>query len=1007
MSLWYMNSAALHLFLHDMKVLLSFTVFLFCAPVQLKAQLNSPYNLSVFGTRDGLLSSKIYTLIQSSDNCLWIGTENGASRYNGYEFQNIQYTSSQEQIGKIMAITEDSSGGIWLGGEGGLFYYDDGIITRCDFIQTYVPAIESLVTDNEGTVWLGEMHGLYRLTTAQIKGWNADKKPFQLSKYLGLQQRIMCLDADALGNLYYGTFEGVYFIAKGAPAVRHLWKNTDFSNAVAFITALSPNAVFFNQYNGNSIALLNNTEKVYVAKTNTGHSFFKRESSVFLLTTSTVESFQAGTFKTVFSFEQQTNFAYDGVMDVEGNIWVGTWEGLLKYRYNPFSVYRRKGTSHPETFSMLETREGRLLFGGNRGAVHYKKGSEIVPVIDMKPVFDLSEVLAIYQHSDGSFWFGSGYQGITSLKDGVYTNYNESNGLLDNHCNTFYAVNDHTVFGCTEKGVVVIDPSSETPIKGYYNFDNAYNRHPKLLGMFLIDNGTYLFYSNQGLFRLKNGKLYLEEIKGLPTANLYITGIQKGKEGTIWISTQGKGLLQCRLQQGSLLLVKQFTKKEGLLSDELLSILIDKNGRLWIADYMSLSLLQKEGSNFSFVNFTEGDGLPPSYYQYLNLQEQKNGTIWALNSMNLFSFHPDSIVLNKIAPKLFFTNIGAEKEASQTKATTTETELPYNQNSLSFAFNAVSLSNPQKIKYAYRLLPSDTSWIETVERKLYFSSLSSGSYTIEVKAANNTGLWSAPIIYPFRIKPPFWNTAWARAIFFLGFFGFIYWLFRRRIKSVKDQAALQQQLTELESKALRAQMNPHFIFNSLNAIQELIVTKDVEAAYNYLSKFSKLLRFVLHNSEKAAIPLSDEVAMLRLYLELESLRFRASFCYDIAIDPLMDVDTILVPPLLLQPFIENALWHGLMPKEGSKRLHISITQKEEVITCTVEDNGIGRKKAAEIKSEKIGAQHFESKGLGLSRQRLQLLQKTASADAIEIEDLYEEGVATGTKVIVNIPAINS
>lgn len=304
-------------------------------------------------------------------------------------------------------------------------------------------------------------------------------------------------------------------------------------------------------------------------------------------------------------------------------------------------------------------------------------------------------------------------------------------------------------------------------------------------------------------------------------------------------------------------------------------------------------------------------------------------------------------------------------------------------------------------------MPGDTTWIETRDRKLYFNSLNPGRYTVEVKAANNSGLWSAPLQYRFDISPPFWNTWWFHSLAGLVLLLAIYWLFRRRIKTFKDKAAIEQQLAELESKALRAQMNPHFIFNSLNAIQELIVTQNVEAAYDYLSKFSKLLRLVLNHSEKPAIPLADELVMLQLYLELESLRFRKSFSYDIHTDAALDAESVLVPPLLLQPFIENAVWHGLMLKEGEKRIELGIKQVDSQIVCTIEDNGIGRKKAGEIKAQKIGAQHFESKGLKLSRQRIELLETAGRKGTVEIEDLYESSLASGTRVSIHLPLVNS
>ena len=156
-------------------------------------------------------------------------------------------------------------------------------------------------------------------------------------------------------------------------------------------------------------------------------------------------------------------------------------------------------------------------------------------------------------------------------------------------------------------------------------------------------------------------------------------------------------------------------------------------------------------------------------------------------------------------------------------------------------------------------------------------------------------------------------------------------LYKLRIKTLKQKASIEQQLAELEGKALRAQMNPHFIFNSLNAIQECVVSGKIDAAYDYLARFSKLLRMVLNNSEKDLVSLQEEIDMLNIYLELESLRFKDSFSYEINIAPNIETEMSEVPPLLLQPYIENAIWHGLMHKEGEKKLRIDCEEKNSVL----------------------------------------------------------------------------
>ena len=217
---------------------------------------------------------------------------------------------------------------------------------------------------------------------------------------------------------------------------------------------------------------------------------------------------------------------------------------------------------------------------------------------------------------------------------------------------------------------------------------------------------------------------------------------------------------------------------------------------------------------------------------------------------------------------------------------------------------------------------------------------------------------------------------------------------------------MNEQLSKAKLEALRSQMNPHFIFNSLNAIQECILTNKVDAAYEYLSKFSKLQRMVLNNSEKELIPLSSEIEMLQLYLSLESLRFSKSFSYRMDMEGLTDADEIMIPSLITQPLVENAIWHGLRNKEGDKTLAIIYEEKDGTIFITIEDNGIGREKATAIKEQKMGSNQYASKGTIMLQQRLHVLSQQFKV-AIELtttDKIDEPGNPTGTKVVLSFPS---
>ncbi len=215
---------------------------------------------------------------------------------------------------------------------------------------------------------------------------------------------------------------------------------------------------------------------------------------------------------------------------------------------------------------------------------------------------------------------------------------------------------------------------------------------------------------------------------------------------------------------------------------------------------------------------------------------------------------------------------------------------------------------------------------------------------------------------------------------------------------------INKMLAESQLMALRAQMNPHFVFNCLNSIQECIVTKKYGEASKYLNKFSKLFRTVLNNSGKKLVSVDEEKEVLELYLELEQMRFEQSFTYEMLIDQELETDEILLPSMLLQPYVENALWHGLMHKDGERKMRIEFKRiNEELFRCTIDDNGIGRKKSFELKEQQSKAKRHESKGLKISKDRLNLLELQGYHASIQIIDKYDEHQnATGTSVVIEL-----
>ncbi|MFK7936276.1 MAG: histidine kinase, partial [Saprospiraceae bacterium] len=285
-----------------------------------------------------------------------------------------------------------------------------------------------------------------------------------------------------------------------------------------------------------------------------------------------------------------------------------------------------------------------------------------------------------------------------------------------------------------------------------------------------------------------------------------------------------------------------------------------------------------------------------------------------------------------------------------------------------------------------------------------FTKLPPGDYTLRVQAEDVNGNTSEIRELPIEITPPFWQTWWFYGLCGVVVLAAAYAFYRYRIRQIQIEAAkktavaqLELQVIENELKALRAQMNPHFLFNTMNSIKGIIIQQKTQRAIEYLSKLSSLIRAILSNSERKTISLAKELAALRLYIELESLRFSSEFNYQISVGKQVDTSFVNIPPLVLQPFVENAIWHGLLPKvEKDNQLKIHIYRAEDFILFEIEDNGIGRAAAQANRRKKT----HESMGIGITTKRIELLH---AENDISIVDLYDEQrEPIGTKVILKL-----
>lgn len=488
----------------------------------------------------------------------------------------------------------------------------------------------------------------------------------------------------------------------------------------------------------------------------------------------------------------------------------------------------------------------------------------------------------------------------------------------------------------------------------------------------------------------------LTEKEGLSSNRVYCIG--KDLTGKIYIGTyDGLNILD---KNGAITLIN---KQNGLRHFRVDNIATDKGGRLWITNYNTL--LCYDPVKKSFTYFDEQNGVSNAGFAVSQRFVTNNGNLLFSNSGILFvdtTIHTPGHAKKDAGISI---NRMYDDGAYDLVKNGSTICLKHNEAKITFYYLTDNLLTANRSFYRYKMDNLDTGWQQPTRNNQVTYNLKPGRYVFQIQTSYNESEWrdgynKITVI----VSPPWWQTWWFRSTA-LCIVALLAWLFyRNRIKAIKAKATIKQQMAELEGKALRAQMNPHFIFNSLNAIQELIVTENYDGSYQYLSKFSKLLRMVLNNSEKNFIPLSSEIEMNNLYLELESLRFKQSFHYSLATDSNTDAENTEFPSLLLQPFIENAIWHGLMHKEGEKKLSVFFTTGHDMLTCTIDDNGIGREKAGEIKASKLGAHHFASKGTELAQHRIELLRQAGADAVLTTTDKYDAtGEPCGTLVTIKIP----
>jgi len=525
----------------------------------------------------------------------------------------------------------------------------------------------------------------------------------------------------------------------------------------------------------------------------------------------------------------------------------------------------------------------------------------------------------------------------------------------------------------------------------------------------LLIDGEDICYitASAGFFKINLRTKVTESFrKMLPGAEYTMLTKDPLTPGVVWVGTKGDGLLKMDLKSKKFRL---FTTDDSLPNNTIYAICA-KDGKLWCSSNKGLFSFDLKDNKIQ--SYTMLDGLPVDEFNRFHHFALPDGRLAFGGTEGYTLFLPEAINSDSFSPETVLTGIRINNKPSDygqagsplSRAVNSldTLVLHYRENFLELDFAALEFNISGKLNYRYTMSGLDKKWIDAgTNNRATYTDLSPGTYCFKVNATNTAGHWSryykklTIIIYP-----PFYLTWWFLSAISLFLILMIYLLIRLRINGIRqrDQKKheLEIEMIELETQALRAQMNPHFIFNCLNSIKSLIQENANQQAITYLSIFSRLIRNQLSN-ELQEISLEEEMNTCRLYVDMEKLRFGDKIRCSFLIASEIRLREIMVPPLFFQPLIENAIWHGILASAAGGEITIRVVEDEQFITCSVEDNGIGIAASTARKSERNGL--HESKGIMLIENRLRVFNaRNDTISSISIRP--RQGRKTGTVVEV-------
>lgn len=1007
----------------------------------------------------GLSQNTVFCIHQDDQGFMWFGTWDGLNRFDGYSF--ISYNKEQGLSNESIRALYQFGNKLWIGTEDGLNMLDlDNNSIRVfrsvagDSTTLSNNWINHITSDRNGKIWVSTAYGLNELDPATLRFRRVFSRDYG-DVIRGNHFNMML--QDSVNNFWVATQHGLAFFEASTNKVTRYFHQKDDPrslpdnqvNKITFgkggqiwvgtrkgIASFNPSTGTFYIPEAMSTQETNiNTPEILSLHYQHGGLLWAGTNGQGLIQLNTITGeLSRNTNIANVRASLSDNRVFDIFTDNRGIMWVGTFYGLNKL--NPKAPRFRTFRSNPNNPNSLinnsvwafeEDSKGNIWIGTEGGISVLDREQMLYSHLKHQAGNSNSlsgnQIRTIRRDGAGNLWIGTRYHGLNRYHaaSGKFTHYRhhsaDSASIPDDFVLAVLPGNSSIWVG-TFNGLGKLDPYSGC-FRNYHHSQDDPNTLPdnRIYDIFQDSKGRIWICTTDGLalynplqdnfsrFRIQDTDAASDVI----VSNKFFS-VREGRNGLLWIGTRGGGLVSFDPESENF---RVFTDKDGLPNNITYLAITDDSGDLWVSTNWGITRYLPHRN--VFVGYEVTDGLQGNEFNFNAGILLRSGELLfgGMSGFNLFD--PKHIQLNEIPPPVRITSFKRFNLIQNRRLKDGDTiRLRHDDNFFAFEFSALDFSNPFRVRYRYMLENYNSDWIDRDAsfRIAEYAKMSPGTYRFKVIAANSDGFWNeegASVV--IIINPPWYQTWLFRIALLLLIVLLIYLLIRIRVKAIrtkhqteKKYLEFQKKMFELEQKALQLQMNPHFIFNSLNSIQGFIVNNDIDNALHYLSKFSQLMRRTLANSRESSVSLSDELQALQLYVEIEKLRFSDKFEYTIQVDPEIDESFVEIPPMILQPYVENAIIHGLMHKKAGGKLWIELKQDNDNIIVIIEDNGVGRERATEIRRES-GIER-QSRGMMITGERLAILnQYTSETYSVDVIDLMDSnGQAAGTRVVINIYA---